>query len=149
MPELMINLHQNSFTKYPYEHAIYMKKNYQGEFLIICLYIDDLLYTRNSAMMFAEFKVAMFNEFEMTDNELMSYLILQYYIKQSIDICLSSEMGFPLPNHHSIIAPSHHNKFKCLTASYHATRKLLYWVHPSTLSQYRREGHFNNVIGTP
>ena len=42
-------LHQNDFTKCPYEHAIYMKRNHQGEFLIIYLYVDDLLYTGSSA----------------------------------------------------------------------------------------------------
>jgi hypothetical protein len=31
-------LHQNGFTKCPFEHAVYMKKNHRGEFLIICLY---------------------------------------------------------------------------------------------------------------
>ena len=52
-----------------------MKRNHQGEFLIICLYIDDLLYTGSSAEMLAEFKEAMFNEFEMTNNGLMSYFL--------------------------------------------------------------------------
>ena len=50
-----------------------MKRNHQGEFLIICLYVDDLLYTGSSAEMLVEFMEAMFNEFEMTDNGLMSY----------------------------------------------------------------------------
>jgi len=68
-------LHQNGFTKCPYEHAIYTKRSHQGEFLIICLYVDDMLYTGSSAKMLAEFKAAMFNEFEMTDNGLMSYFI--------------------------------------------------------------------------
>ena len=52
-----------------------MKRNHQGEFLIICLYIDDLLYTESSTKMLAEFKEAMFNEFEMMDNGLMSYFL--------------------------------------------------------------------------
>ena len=52
-----------------------MKRTHQSEFLIICLYVDDWLYTGSSAKMLAEFKAAMFNEFEMTDNGLMSYFI--------------------------------------------------------------------------
>ena len=52
-----------------------MKRNHQGEFLIICLYVDDLLYTGSSTEMLVEFKEAMFNEFEMTDNGLMSYFL--------------------------------------------------------------------------
>ena len=36
-----------------------------------CHNVDDLLYTRSSAEMLVEFKAVIFNEFEMTDNELM------------------------------------------------------------------------------
>jgi hypothetical protein len=77
-------LHQNGFTKCPYEHAVYMKKNHRGEFLIICLYVDDLLYTGNNSEMFKEFKQSMFREFEMTDNGLMSYF-LGIEVKQQHD----------------------------------------------------------------
>ena len=77
-------LHQNGFAKCPYEHAIYMKMNYQGEFLIICLYVDDLFCTESSVEMIVEFKVAMFNEFEMTDNVLVSYF-LGIEVKQQQD----------------------------------------------------------------
>ncbi|XP_020263104.1 uncharacterized protein LOC109839081 [Asparagus officinalis] len=52
-------LHQNSFIKCPYEHAIYMKRNHKG----------------SNTKMLAEFKAAMSNEFEMTDNRLMSYFL--------------------------------------------------------------------------
>ena len=61
-----------------------MKRNHQGEFLIICIYVDDLLYTGSSASMLAEFKEAMFNEFEMTNNGLMSYF-LGIEVKQQQD----------------------------------------------------------------
>jgi len=64
--------------------SLCMKRNHQGEFLIICLYIDGLLYTGSSAEMLAEFKEAMFNEFEMTDNGLMSYF-LGIEVKQQQD----------------------------------------------------------------
>jgi hypothetical protein len=39
-------LHQNGFTKCLYEHSVYMKKNHLGEFLIICLYVDDVIYRK-------------------------------------------------------------------------------------------------------
>ena len=61
-----------------------MKRSHQGKFLIICLYVDDLLFTGSSAEMLVEFKVAMFNEFEMTDNGLMSYF-LGIKVKQQND----------------------------------------------------------------
>ena len=58
-----------------------MKRNHQGEFLIICLYVDELLYRGSST---AKFKATMFNEFEMTDNGLMSYF-LGIKVKQQQD----------------------------------------------------------------
>jgi len=61
-----------------------MKKNHRGEFLIICLYVDDLLYIENNSEMFKEFKQSMFREFEITDNGLMSYF-LGIEVKQQHD----------------------------------------------------------------
>jgi hypothetical protein len=66
-------LQQNGFIKCPFEHSVYMKTDDKGEFLILCLYVDDLLFTDSSEKMFAEFKQSMFKEFEMTDNGLMSF----------------------------------------------------------------------------
>jgi hypothetical protein len=68
-------LQQNGFIKCPYEHSVYIKTYDKGEFLILCLCVDDLLFTGSSKMMFAEFKQTMFKEFEMTDNGLMSYFL--------------------------------------------------------------------------
>jgi uncharacterized protein len=61
-----------------------MKKNHRGEFLIICLYVDDLLYIENNSEMFKEFKQSMFREFEITDNGLISYF-LGIEVKQQHD----------------------------------------------------------------
>ncbi|KAM1224199.1 hypothetical protein ACFX2G_044088 [Malus domestica] len=77
-------LHQNGFQKCPYEHSVYMKNGAKEEFLIICLYVDDLLFTGNNEAMFCEFKQSMFSEFEMTDNGLMSYF-LGIEVKQESD----------------------------------------------------------------
>jgi hypothetical protein len=77
-------LQQNGFIKCPYEHSVYMKTDDKGEFLILCLYVDDLLFTGSSEKMFAEFKQSMFKEFEMTDNGLMSYF-LGIEVKQEND----------------------------------------------------------------
>jgi hypothetical protein len=77
-------LQQNGFIKCPYEHSVYMKTDDKGEFLILCLYVDDLLFTGSSEKMFAKFKQSMFKEFEMTDNGLMSYF-LGIEVKQEND----------------------------------------------------------------
>ena len=39
---------QNSFSKCPHEHALYMKYNSNGDILFVCLYVDDLIFTSNS-----------------------------------------------------------------------------------------------------
>ncbi|OMO69396.1 Integrase, catalytic core [Corchorus capsularis] len=65
---------ENGFLKCPYEHALYIKVSGSG-ILIVCLYVDDLIFTGNNPKMFEEFKRAMNREFEMTDLGLMSYYL--------------------------------------------------------------------------
>ena len=77
-------LQQNRFIKCPYEHFVYMKTDDKGDFFILCLYVDDLLFTGSSEKMFAEFKQSMFKEFKMIDNGLMSYF-LGIEVKQEND----------------------------------------------------------------
>lgn len=53
--------------KCPYEHTLFIKGGDGGKILIVCLYVDDLIYTGNDEFMFIKFKQSMMNEFEMTD----------------------------------------------------------------------------------
>jgi hypothetical protein len=75
---------KNRFIKFPHEYAIYVKIKESGDTLIICLYVDDLLFTRNNPKMFEDFKQAMIKDFEMKDIDLMSYY-LGIEIKQGKD----------------------------------------------------------------
>ena len=43
--------------------------------LIVCLYVDDLIFTRKNSEMISEFKREMAAEFEMIDIEMMSYYL--------------------------------------------------------------------------
>lgn len=52
--------------------------------LIVCLYVDDMIFTGNNSKMFDEFKRVMAQEFEMTDIGLMSYF-LGIKVKQNDD----------------------------------------------------------------
>ncbi|OIT08893.1 retrovirus-related pol polyprotein from transposon tnt 1-94, partial [Nicotiana attenuata] len=65
----------NGFSKCPHEHALYVKIAKNGDILLVCLYVDDLIFTGNNPKMFEEFKEAMAREFEMTDIGLMSYYL--------------------------------------------------------------------------
>ena len=66
---------KNGYIKCPHEHALYSKTNKQGDILLVCLYVDDLIFTGNNPSMFEKFKRAMTQEFEMTDIGLMSYYV--------------------------------------------------------------------------
>ncbi|KAJ8645381.1 hypothetical protein MRB53_007129 [Persea americana] len=46
-----------------------------GKMLIVCLYVDDLIYTSNDKAMFDVFKQSMMTEFDMTDLGLMHYFL--------------------------------------------------------------------------
>lgn len=49
---------QNVFTKCLYEHAVYVKKN-GDNILVVSLYVDNLLFTRNNQNMFETIKVCL------------------------------------------------------------------------------------------
>ncbi|KAM1744384.1 hypothetical protein ACFX11_011278 [Malus domestica] len=65
---------ENNFTKCPHEYALYVKVK-DGDILIVCLYVDDLIFTGSNPSMFEEFKRVMTKEFEMTDIGLMAYYL--------------------------------------------------------------------------
>jgi hypothetical protein len=65
----------NDFLKCPHEHTLFMKKKEKGEILIVCVYVDDLIYTGNDEVMFQEFKTMMMKEFAMTDLGKMRYFL--------------------------------------------------------------------------
>ncbi|VVA34051.1 Hypothetical predicted protein, partial [Prunus dulcis] len=63
------------FHKCPFEHTLYVKTEEEGKILMVCLYVDDLIFTGSDAKMFDEFKKSMMMEFEMTDLGLMHYFL--------------------------------------------------------------------------
>lgn len=65
-----------------------MNKN--RDILLVCLYVDDLVFTRNNSLMFGEFKQTMVQEFEMNDIRLVSYF-LDIEVKQSKENILISQ----------------------------------------------------------
>ncbi|GKU94475.1 hypothetical protein SLEP1_g7971 [Rubroshorea leprosula] len=72
---------KKGFEKCPYEHTLFIKSE-GGKMLIVCLYVDDLIYTGNDMVMFDKFKKSMMAEFEMSDLGLMHYY-LGIEVKQS------------------------------------------------------------------
>lgn len=64
-----------SFKKCPYEHTLYIKSEISWKLLIVCLYVDDLIYTGNDQAIIDDFKQSMMVEFEMTDLGMMRYFL--------------------------------------------------------------------------
>lgn len=63
----------NGFNRCSSEPTLYTKMNEEGEILIVCLYVDDLIVTGNLSIDL--FKADMKKEFEMTDLGLMKYFL--------------------------------------------------------------------------
>ncbi|KAG6489096.1 hypothetical protein ZIOFF_050354 [Zingiber officinale] len=61
--------------------------------LIVCLYVDDLIFTGSNPSMFGEFKDVMTKEFEMTDIGLMAYY-LGIEVNQREDGSFISQAGY-------------------------------------------------------
>ncbi|XP_030448469.1 uncharacterized mitochondrial protein AtMg00810-like [Syzygium oleosum] len=74
----------HGFNRCSYEHALIVKIGLNGEMLIVCLYVDDLIFTENCQEMISDFREAMTREFEMADMGLM-YYFLGLEITQSED----------------------------------------------------------------
>eukprot|EP00253_Pinus_taeda_P012844 PITA_12844 len=63
---------ENGFDKCDGEPMLYIKEN-DGKILIVVLYVDELIFTRNDASLIADFKAVMKIEFEMTDLGFLRY----------------------------------------------------------------------------
>ncbi|XP_015386415.1 uncharacterized protein LOC107177287 [Citrus sinensis] len=63
---------ENSYTKCSYEYVLYVK---DGDILIVCLYVVDLIFTGNNLSLFREFNKVIAKEFDMTDIGLMAYYL--------------------------------------------------------------------------
>lgn len=66
---------KEGFERSSYEHTLFIKKEEKDKILIVCLYVDDLIFTGNDSNMMHGFKVSMKREFEMTDLGEMKYFL--------------------------------------------------------------------------
>lgn len=67
-------LEKLGFVKFPFEHAVYIRRE-GTESLIIGVYVDDLLITGTSVTSITKFKQQMSNEFEMSDLGKLSHYL--------------------------------------------------------------------------
>lgn len=84
---------QNKFEKSPNEPTLYLKRQGINETLIVCVYVDDIIYTGSSCSLVEEFKQSMMQNFEMSDLGLLHYF-LGLEIKQSADGIFISQVNY-------------------------------------------------------
>ena len=89
------------FVRSANEPTLYVKKYESGEFIVVCIYVDDIVYFGSSETLIAEFKSSMEQEFEMSDLGGLKYF-LGLEVKQRDDgvfvsqekICKRSSVSF-------------------------------------------------------
>lgn len=74
---------QTGFKRSDNEPTLYLKKN-GNDFLLICLYVDDMIYIDYSNLHMQEFKSRMMGHFDMKDLGFFHYF-LGFEVKQSKD----------------------------------------------------------------
>jgi hypothetical protein len=81
------HLAHNGFQRSENEPTLYTKSNQQGNVLIVCLYVYDLIFTSDFGI--KEFKIVMKDEFEMTNLGLMRYFLGIEVHQSKTDIFIS------------------------------------------------------------
>ncbi|KAJ0869676.1 putative RNA-directed DNA polymerase [Helianthus annuus] len=66
---------ENGYARSLNEPTMYVKRGNAGEILIICLYVDDIIYTSSSQKMVEQFKKEMIQEFDMSDIGVLQYFL--------------------------------------------------------------------------
>lgn len=63
----------------------------EGKMLMVCLYVDDLIYTRNDRAMFENFKESMMVEFDMFDLRMIHYFFGIEVVQYAAEIFISQK----------------------------------------------------------
>ena len=84
---------ENGFQRSENEPTLYLKKQGTVGFLVVCLYVDDMIYMGSCESIIAEFKSSMLRKFEMTDMGLLHYF-LGLEVKQGVDGIFLSQRKF-------------------------------------------------------
>ena len=82
---------KEGFKKCPYEHTLFTKTGDGGKLLIVCLYVDDLIFTGNDSAMFESFKKSMMIEFNMSDLGKMHYFLGIKVVQSAAGIFISQK----------------------------------------------------------
>ena len=79
------------FLKCPYEHTLFIKYRGDTKILIVCLYVDDLIYVSNDRVMLNDLKKSMMIEFDMIDLGLIHYFLGIEVLQSSAGVFISKK----------------------------------------------------------
>lgn len=82
--KIEIYFHENRFEKSDNELALYLKKEGKVDILVICLYVDDMIYFESSEHLLIDFKFFMMQKFGMTYLDFLQYF-LRLEVKRGLD----------------------------------------------------------------
>lgn len=68
-------MQSQGFQRSQMEHALYKKVEEDGDILLVCVYVDDLIYMSSSVLKAEKFRAEMKREFEMNDLGVMKYFL--------------------------------------------------------------------------
>ena len=80
---------KEGFARCPSEHTLFVKIQEDKKILIVCIYVDDLVFTGSDEGMFADFKASMKREFDMTDLGKMKFFLGVEVVQNDEGIYLS------------------------------------------------------------
>jgi len=101
---------ESGFERSANEPTLYFKRQGESDFLVVCLYVDDIIYMGSSESLILEFKSCMMKTFEMTDLGLLHYF-LGLEVKQAAYGIFISQQKYAMD------LLKRHNMFGCNTAS--------------------------------
>ncbi|CAH9081872.1 unnamed protein product [Cuscuta europaea] len=89
------------------------------EFLVVCLYVDDIIFFSSSQSMITSFKASMTNQFEMTDLSLLQYF-LGLEVKQGNEGTFHSQKRYAI----NLLKRFHMESCKPIATPMNASEKL-------------------------
>ncbi|KAJ0868636.1 putative RNA-directed DNA polymerase [Helianthus annuus] len=82
---------QHGYKRSQNEPTLYVKRGASGDIIVVCLYVDDIVYASSSKKLLTEFKSKMISEFEMTDIGVLSYFLGLEVTQRSDGVFLSQQ----------------------------------------------------------
>ena len=87
--------HENGFKRSENEPTLYLKKQGDSDFLVVCLYVDDMIYMGSCESILVDFKSNMMKNFKMSDLGLLHYF-LGLEVKQGLDRIFISQRKYAI-----------------------------------------------------